>query len=278
MQQTQKPVLTNLFPFPYFQESYANSEDNVIFGHFSNYQHSNRFLNSLLSTPMVPFFLFGDDSISNKLDTNPIEKFASLSKSTVYVSHTVDLSPSEQAVRQEPIPGLSSADPTAVDEVHTTPESADEGPDTPNLPLKESTIGNEVSPIVLGYPEKRKRKKKKKYKNKKKNMFILDDLSELNSFNRWLLGLKPNNGGHVPVILKKSKKKTRKKERATMREGIAQSVQKSDKLISESLAIILKNQHHYEEAIVMYEQLILLIPEKSAYFAAQIEEIKKNIH
>ena len=97
--------------------------------------------------------------------------------------------------------------PTAVDEVHTTPESADEGPDTPNLPLKESTIGNEVSPIVLGYPEKeRERERKEKIQKQEKNMFILDDLSELNSFNRWLLGLKPNNGGHVPVILKKSKK------------------------------------------------------------------------
>lgn len=225
---------------------------------------------------MVPFFLFGDVSITENLDSNPVEKLTSYSKSSVYVSHTVDLAPTDESITREPESHLTDAASFLTNEGHTSSEFAEEAPDPPLSSMEESSMVNEVNPIVLSYPEKRK--KKKKNKNKKNNMFILDDLSELNSFNKWLLGLKPNNGGHVPVILKKSKKKTKKKERATMREGIAQSVQKSDKLISESLAIILKNQHHYEEAIIMYEQLILLIPEKSAYFAAQIEEIKKNIH
>lgn len=268
--------MTNLFPFPYFQETYAASEENAIISHISTYQRHNRFLSSLVSTPMVPSFLFGDVSLAEKLESHPIEKITSYSKSSVYVSHTVDLTPAEKSIAHEPLAELVETVSPLTDEHSNEAESIVETLDGPPSSTEESAMVNEVNPIVLSYPEKKK--KKKKHKNKKKNMFILDDLSELNSFNRWLLDLKPNNGGHVPVILKKSKKKTRKKVRATMREGIAQSVQKSDKLISESLAIILKNQHHYEEAIVMYEQLILLIPEKSAYFAAQIEEIKKNIH
>lgn len=135
-----------------------------------------------------------------------------------------------------------------------------------------------LQPIVIAYPEKKKRKKKNKKPQQKNNMFLLDDLSELNSFNKWLLSLKPAENGNLTQIIKKSKKKNKQKKKNKLMNDIAQSVQKSDKLVSESLAIILRNQGHFEEAISMYKQLILNIPEKSSYFAAQIDEIKKLIH
>jgi tetratricopeptide (TPR) repeat protein len=47
--------------------------------------------------------------------------------------------------------------------------------------------------------------------------------------------------------------------------------------VSETLAKIFAVQGNYPKAIFAYEQLILLNPEKKAFFASQIEELKKKI-
>ena len=61
--------------------------------------------------------------------------------------------------------------------------------------------------------------------------------------------------------------------------GIAQqlaerSVSENKDVISETLARLLARQGHKEKAIAMYERLSLAFPEKSAYFAAEIENLK----
>lgn len=61
--------------------------------------------------------------------------------------------------------------------------------------------------------------------------------------------------------------------------GIAQqlaerSVSENKDVISETLARLLAKQGYKEKAIVMYERLCLAFPEKSAYFAAEIEKLK----
>ena len=48
-------------------------------------------------------------------------------------------------------------------------------------------------------------------------------------------------------------------------------------IITETLAELLANQGQIEKAIKMYEKLSLIFPNKSAFFAAKIEQLKSNI-
>jgi tetratricopeptide (TPR) repeat protein len=77
-----------------------------------------------------------------------------------------------------------------------------------------------------------------------------------------------------PSIGSISKELAKSQEEIT-RDLSEKSTKFGDDLISENLAIILLKQGKKERAVDIYRKLIWKLPQKKAYFAARIEEIKK---
>ena len=71
------------------------------------------------------------------------------------------------------------------------------------------------------------------------------------------------------------KKEIEIKSEEVVRDLSEKSTRFGDNLISENLAIILLRQGKKDRAIEIYKKLIWKLPQKKAYFAARIEEIKK---
>jgi hypothetical protein len=65
------------------------------------------------------------------------------------------------------------------------------------------------------------------------------------------------------------------REKSVAQQLAERSVADKEEVVSETLAKILARQGHKDKAISMYERLIFAQPEKSAIFAAAIEELKK---
>ena len=81
----------------------------------------------------------------------------------------------------------------------------------------------------------------------------------------------PRSTGSSP---KKPAKELNESEQK-LHKSAQKSLSFSGDLISEPLASLLARQGQRKKAIAMYEQLMLLFPEKSGFFAAKIEELKE---
>ena len=120
----------------------------------------------------------------------------------------------------------------------------------------------EVEPLPV---KSKKKKKKKKGKKKKKSPSIID-----NEGSRLIKAIKAR---------RKVQRKTKSKQMLVRKKKVMQfaeeSLKENEEIISETLAKILVIQGKKGKAEFMYRQLILKFPEKSGFFAAEIEKIQK---
>ncbi len=79
----------------------------------------------------------------------------------------------------------------------------------------------------------------------------------------------------IDKFIKSSPRLSPPKENAPHVDISEDSVKEHDGIFTDTLARIYIKQGYYSKAIFAYEKLILKYPEKSGYFAGQIEEIKK---
>ena len=127
---------------------------------------------------------------------------------------------------------------------------------------KEETLSVSLSEIEITQQPKTGHKAKNK-----KNSFKLKEFGGLSSFSLWLMSLERDD------IEKRLKKEAKRDQKRQLAASARKSITKSDEIISESLAQILENQKHFDEAKKMYEQLMHKYPEKSRYFAAKIDKL-----
>ena len=103
-----------------------------------------------------------------------------------------------------------------------------------------------------------------------------NELIEETPHEEFIDGEKLSKNELIERFIKNEPKITAKKEFFNPQDKAKQSSQDNIEIVSETLAKIQLQQGNIEKAIKIYEKLMLLNPEKSIYFAAQIKQIKET--
>lgn len=144
--------------------------------------------------------------------------------------------------------------------------------------------------IIIPSPSLDIEKKKKELKNylRKMNQKKPKPMPK-QSFSTWVEQFQPAHvKPHLNDLMEAKQREKRQKQlsASTEPEKIAsdtfnffaeKSIQKNSAMVSETLAELLVAQMQYRKAIKAYEQLSLIFPKKSAFFAEKIENLKKLI-
>jgi hypothetical protein len=114
-----------------------------------------------------------------------------------------------------------------------------------------------------------------------KNVDFTIDLEKEFSFNQWLSFTNSNQEltqelPEKPVVIETILRP--KKEFYSPSKKAKESLDEQKMPVSETLAKIFELQGNFPKAIYVYEQLSLIFPEKNAYFATQIKQVKKKIN
>jgi hypothetical protein len=174
-------------------------------------------------------------------------------------------------------PPPADAQPSRPAPVAPEPEPPEAGPE--ESPARENELpSSEAAPPTARREEAPAEKPEREGSEKPKP-------NPKSSFTSWVKQFQP---AHIKVQLgeimesekRPSPRSARKKylDSQSVRrvEEIAQqSITPSEETVSETLASLLEKQGLYEEAAAMYEKLKLKFPEKSSFFAAKIDAIKR---
>ncbi len=102
-------------------------------------------------------------------------------------------------------------------------------------------------------------------------------------FSAWISGFNPpvldaplrTTSPVVPIPVKEEKAEVTPKPTGIAQQLAERSVTENQDVISETLAKLYAKQGYRDKSAQMYARLALLFPEKSAYFAAEIDKLKK---